>query len=108
MAYVGNEVQVENVHVNENPHEHNEVIEEDIKVIDVEEIKHKEGVHAEAIAIHPIDSMLAEHTISFLKGLAGWGMLHPLKFQLILLLLPLRPRQARWEIMMIYFILCWV
>ena len=59
MAYVGNEVQVENVHVNENPHEHNEVIEEDIKVIDVEEIEHKKGVQVETIAIPPIDSMLA-------------------------------------------------
>lgn len=50
--------------MNENRHVHNEEIEEDIEVGDIEEIEHEEGVHAEATKIHiSIGVRLIDHLI---------------------------------------------
>lgn len=41
----------------------------------VEKVEKEVGVHVEATGIPPIDLVLAQHIMSFLKGLDGPGMI---------------------------------
>ena len=72
-----NEALIDNVSVNENPLEHNEEIEKEVEIEDVDEDEQEEGMQAEATGIPTIDLVLITQIISFLKGLAGTGMLPP-------------------------------
>ena len=65
----------ENVSVNENPPANNEEIEEEVKVEDVGEVREEKVMQDEATGIPPIDTVLAQQIMSFLKGLYGQGML---------------------------------
>ncbi|WMV58289.1 hypothetical protein MTR67_051674 [Solanum verrucosum] len=74
---------------NENPHAHHEEIEENVEVEnneDVgqeeevqaendEDVGQEEKVQAETTGILPLDLVLAQHVMSFLKGLVGLGVL---------------------------------
>ncbi|WMV38434.1 hypothetical protein MTR67_031819 [Solanum verrucosum] len=57
---------VENSPINEIPHAHHEEIEENVG--------QEEEVHAETIGIRPLDPVLAQQIMSFLKGLVGPGV----------------------------------
>ncbi|WMV58447.1 hypothetical protein MTR67_051832 [Solanum verrucosum] len=63
-----NKVPIDSVPMNENPPSHNEEIEEDIEVEDVEENGQEEEVPAETSVVPPIDPVLAQQIIAFLKG----------------------------------------
>uniref|UniRef100_M1DM81 'chromo' domain containing protein n=1 Tax=Solanum tuberosum TaxID=4113 RepID=M1DM81_SOLTU len=56
------------------PPVHHEEIEEDIEVENIE-VGQEEEVKVETIGIPPIDPVLAQQIMSFLKGLAGPGVL---------------------------------
>ena len=94
--------------MNKNPYVHNEDIEKDIEVGDVEEIEHEEGVQAEATRIPPIDPVLYKQIISFLKGLDGRGMLSSAQIPTYHLIASTAPKTSEMEIVMGFFILCWV
>lgn len=70
MAPTKDGVLVENAPKNEAPPMHHEEIEEN-----VEEVGQEEEVPTENIGIPPIDPVLAQHIMSFLKGLIGPGVL---------------------------------
>uniref|UniRef100_M1DH08 Uncharacterized protein n=1 Tax=Solanum tuberosum TaxID=4113 RepID=M1DH08_SOLTU len=78
VAPVENGAPIGNDPVNENSPMHHEEIEEEVEVENVEnveEIGQEEEVQAEATCIPLIDPVLAQHIMSFLKGLAEPGML---------------------------------
>ena len=89
--------------MNKNPYVHNEDIEKDIEVGDVEEIEHEEGVQAEATRIPPIDPVLYKQIISFLKGLAGRGMLPSAQIPTNPLVGSTASKMGEMEIMMVFF-----
>ncbi|KAH0765510.1 hypothetical protein KY285_001381 [Solanum tuberosum] len=70
----GNGAPVENAPMNENPHAHHEEIEENVDV-DVEDLGQKREVQAETTCDPPLDPVLAQQIMSFLKGLVGPGVL---------------------------------
>lgn len=61
----------ENVPQNEAPPVHNQNIEEDIELGDVEKVGQEKEVPAETTIVPHIDQVLAARIISFLKGLGG-------------------------------------
>ena len=71
-------------------------------------IEHEKGVQDEATRIPPIDPVLDEQIISFLKGLAGRGMLPSAQIPTNPLVASTAPKTSEIEIMMFFFILCWV
>uniref|UniRef100_M1DVP2 Uncharacterized protein n=1 Tax=Solanum tuberosum TaxID=4113 RepID=M1DVP2_SOLTU len=66
---------VENSPRNENPHAHHEDIYENVEVENEEDVGQEEEVQAETTSIPLLDPVLAQHIMSFLKGLAGPGVL---------------------------------
>uniref|UniRef100_M1DLJ5 'chromo' domain containing protein n=1 Tax=Solanum tuberosum TaxID=4113 RepID=M1DLJ5_SOLTU len=70
----GNGAPVENAPMNENPHAHHEEIEENVDV-DIEDLGQEGEVQAETTCVPPLDPVLSQQIISFLKGLVGPGVL---------------------------------
>ncbi|KAH0743175.1 hypothetical protein KY290_031168 [Solanum tuberosum] len=65
---------IENVPRNENPHVHHEEIEENVEVEDEENVGQEKEVQAETTGIPPLDPVLAQQIMLFLKGLVGPGV----------------------------------
>ena len=57
--------------MNENPHAHHEEIEKE----NVEDVGQEGEVQAETTCVPPLDPVLSQQIISFLKGLVGPGVL---------------------------------
>uniref|UniRef100_M1DTC3 Uncharacterized protein n=1 Tax=Solanum tuberosum TaxID=4113 RepID=M1DTC3_SOLTU len=72
---VGDGAPIDNAPMNENLSAYHEEIEENVDVEDVEEVGQEEEVHAGTTCIPSLDPLLAQHIMSFLKGLASPGAL---------------------------------
>uniref|UniRef100_M1DAK3 Uncharacterized protein n=1 Tax=Solanum tuberosum TaxID=4113 RepID=M1DAK3_SOLTU len=66
---------VENAPRNEAPPAHHEEVDENVEVENEENVGQEEEVQAETICIPPLDPVLAQTIMSFLKGLVGPGVL---------------------------------
>ena len=66
---------VDNAPRNEAPPLHHDKIEEDVNVQNEGDVEQDEEVHAETTCFHPLDTVLAQQIMSFLKGLASPGLL---------------------------------
>lgn len=87
---------------------HNEDIEEDNEVGDVEEIGRVEEVRAVTMVVLHLDTMLAQQTTSFLKGLDDLGVLQSMQVHVTPLVARFTPKIGGNEDFMICSILCWV
>ncbi|KAH0741272.1 hypothetical protein KY290_034315 [Solanum tuberosum] len=65
---------VDNTPMNENLLAHHREIDKDVEVDDIEEIGQEEAVPAETTSVPPLDPVLVQQIMSFLKGLAGLGV----------------------------------
>ena len=80
---------------------------QEVEFENVKEVENEEGVQDEAKGIPPIDPMLAQQSMSFLKRLAGRWMIPPTQVPANPLVATLNPRQLERQVMMLSCVLCW-